>query len=137
MELRNWLFSNMFLRNMLADLGFRWDRRHKDFTPFFQYKIGRQQPDNYLYFKKAPDNIQYTDAIINHLLKCNSVYEMESFLDFHYRAYGDKKEFLRFLYWTAKLELPALSHTESRLRLLTVLDWVESHRAPAHNEIQG
>lgn len=121
---------------MLADLGFRWNRRHKNFTPFFQYRIGRSQPDDYLYFKKAPDNIQYTDAIIKHVLECNSEDEIERFLNFHYRLYGDKMEFLRFLYWTTKLELPTLSTRENTLKLMTVLDWVESNRAPVQKESQ-
>lgn len=55
MNLKQKLFSNMILRNMLASV------------PYFQYKIGPYQPDQYLYFPKEPFALRYKNEIFNKL----------------------------------------------------------------------
>jgi hypothetical protein len=45
----------MILRNMLASV------------PYFQYKIGPYQPDQYLYFPKEPFALRYKNEIFNKL----------------------------------------------------------------------
>ena len=63
------LFSNMFLRNMLADFGNRsaYSKTTGTFIPYFQYKIGAYQPDYYLYFPKEPYIRRYHNEIFNKL----------------------------------------------------------------------
>lgn len=56
MNFRQKLFSNMFLRNMLASFGGRsaYTKDPGSFVRYFQYKIGPYQSDQYLYFPEDP-----------------------------------------------------------------------------------
>jgi hypothetical protein len=70
MSLINDFFSGMFFRNMMRDLigGPVYTKKPDSFTPFFQYKVGRDQPgDFYLYFPKEPFVRQYYNEIFNKL----------------------------------------------------------------------
>ena len=69
---------------MLADFGSRsaYSLSDKNFNPYFQYKTGPYQPDQFLYFLKQPEYAGY--GIVQ-------------YLEFHYEEYPDKSEFLRFL----------------------------------------
>src|SRR4051794_157401 len=84
------LASNLLLRNMVADLiSVPAARGRKTFTPYFQYKIGVYQPDYFLYFTSTPN-------LVNKLHQYDG-YEMIQYLEFHYGAFADKTDFLRFL----------------------------------------
>ena len=56
MTLKQRLFSNLFLRNMLADFGSRSSQSVPGykFIAYFEYKISPYQPDQFLYFSKQP-----------------------------------------------------------------------------------
>src|ERR1700680_2912479 len=92
------IFSNMFLRNMLADFGERsgYTKTPGNFIPYFQYKIGEYQPDHYLYFPSESFALRYKNEIFNKLNEYTG-YDIIKFLEFHYSAYSDKPDFLRFL----------------------------------------
>lgn len=79
------IFSNMFFRNMLADFGERSSnsKTSGNFTPYFQYKIGENQSDLYLYFPKEPFSIRYKNEIFNKLNEYTG-YGIIKFLEFHY-----------------------------------------------------
>lgn len=68
MILKQRLFTNMFLRNILADFGRRSvGSTNEKPTPYFQYRIGNYEPDYYLYFPKEPFRIQYKNEVFNKL----------------------------------------------------------------------
>jgi len=83
---------------MLASFGNRsaYDKTPGSFTPYFQYKIGPYQPDQYLYFPKEPFAILYKNEIFNKLLEYSG-YDIIRYLEFHYSAYPVQMDFLRFL----------------------------------------
>jgi hypothetical protein len=94
------LFSNMFFRNMLADFGERsaYSKTPGQFIPFFQYKIAPYQADSYLYFPTEPFSARYKNEIFNKLNEYTG-YDIIKFLEFHYAAYPDKQDFIRFLHY--------------------------------------
>src|SRR5256885_7285080 len=98
MEFKKRLFSNMFWRNVLATFGERsgYSTEPGQFVPYFQYKIGPYQTDLYLYFPKEPYALRYNNEIFNKLLEFTG-YDIIKYLDFHYAAYSNKQDFLRFL----------------------------------------
>lgn len=125
MDLKKWLFSNMFFRNMLADFGERsaYSKAPGGFIPYFQYKIGSYQPDYYLYFPKEPYTIRYQNEIFNKLREYKG-YDIITYLDFHYSAYKDKHSFLRFLRYEIADRLKLRSGEVFRLKLKSALEWV-------------
>jgi hypothetical protein len=98
MNLKQKLFSNMFLRNMLASLGSRsaYTKDPGSFVRYFQYKIGPYQSDQYLYFPKEPYALRYKNEIFNKLHEYTG-YDIIRYLEFHYDVYADPGDFLRFL----------------------------------------
>jgi hypothetical protein len=56
MSIRSRLFTFTFFRSMLTSFGNRtpYSAKSREFTPYFQYKIGPYQSDYYLYFAKQP-----------------------------------------------------------------------------------
>jgi len=98
MKWKDRLLTNFFLRNAIADIWGRseYSRTRGNFTPYFQYRIGTFQKDEYLYFSKEPYIVQYKNEIFNKL--CGYVgYDAIKYLDFHYSSFPDSWEFLRFL----------------------------------------
>ncbi len=69
MSLKQKLFSNMFLRNMLASFGERsaYSEKRGQFTAYFLYKIGNYESDYYLYFPAEPFPLRYKNEIFNKL----------------------------------------------------------------------
>jgi len=69
MNFKQKLFSSMFMRNMLASFGSRsaYSQATGSFVPYFQYKIGIYQADQYLYFPKEPFPLRYKNEIFNKL----------------------------------------------------------------------
>jgi len=98
MSLKQKLFSNMILRNMLASFGNRsaYSKNPGSFVPYFQYKIGPYQSDQYLYFPKEPYPLRYKNEIFNKLHEYTG-YDIIRYLEFHFDAYPDSADFLRFL----------------------------------------
>jgi len=98
MNLKQKLFSNMFLRNMLASFGNRsaYTKDPGSFVAYFQYKIGPYQSDQYLYFPKEPYALRYKNEIFNKLHEYTG-YDIIQYLEFHCDAYPDTGDFLRFL----------------------------------------
>jgi hypothetical protein len=92
------LFSNMILRNMLASFGKRsaYSKAPGSFIPYFQYKIGDYQPDQYLYFPNEPFDLRYKNEIFNKLHEYTG-YDIIRYLEFHYAAYPDRVDFLHYL----------------------------------------
>jgi hypothetical protein len=119
------LFTNMFLRNMMADFG----NRSADYNtpgkyiPYFQYRIGCYQPDYYLYFPKEPFCVRYKNEVFNKLQEYWG-YDMIKYLDFHYAAYEEKADFLRFLQYETSDRLERNSSKSFRQKLQATLKWI-------------
>ncbi len=120
------LFSNMFLRNMLADFGERsgYSKSPGNFIPYFQYKIGKYQSDYFLYFPTEPFALRYKNEIFNKLNEYTG-YDIIKFLEFHYTAYPGKSDFLRFLHYEISERLKPNNVQKSfLLKLESSLTWV-------------
>jgi hypothetical protein len=98
MNLKQKLFSNILLRNILATFGERsaYSKKPGKFTPYFLYKIGNYEPDYYLYFPREPFPLLYKNEIFNKLHEYTG-YDIIGYLTFHFEAYSDKARFLHFL----------------------------------------
>jgi hypothetical protein len=125
MTLKQKLFSNMFLRNMLADLDTRsaYSPTNNHFIPYFQYKIGAYQPDHYLYFPIEPFALRYKNEIFNKLKEYNG-YDIIQYLQFHYAAYPEKDDFLRFMLYEASQRIKQSTSNSQKATLQTVLEWI-------------
>jgi len=130
MDLKKSLFSNMFWRNMLADFGARsgYNKTPGNFTPYFLYRIGQYQPDEYLYFSKQPFSLRYKNEIFNKLFEYNG-FDIIKYLDFHFTAYQDKDDFLRFLQHEASERLRLDSGKSRNSKLQSALNWVTEQKA--------
>lgn len=138
MILKQRLFSNMFLRNMLADFGNRSidSTTPGNFTPYFQYRLGNYQPGYYLYFPKEPYGVRYRNEVFNKL-KEFSGFEIIRYLDFHYLAYPGKKEFLRFMQYELSSRIKKKPRSEFRLRLQSAAEWVTEKQQQIQAEQQA
>jgi len=95
-----------------------------EFEPWFEYKIGPPEKGPILYFPKQPNKQQYKNAIFGKMREYSGI-DLPHFLDYHYAAYPDKKEFVRFL-WYEILEKSKSDITQDRrLNLETALEWVK------------
>jgi hypothetical protein len=129
MVLKQRLFSNMFLRNMLADFGNRsaYSRQPGKFIPYFQYKIGGYHPDHYLYFPSEPYTRRYHNEIFNKLCEYKG-YDIITYLDFHYSAFPDKRDFLRFLQYEIADRLKKRPNQGRRQKLQAAMEWVSEQQ---------
>lgn len=115
----------MVLRNMAADIFGRsaYSRTPGNFVPYFQYKIGDYQSDHYLYFPKEPYRHRYYNEFFNKLNEYKG-YDIANYLEFHFEAYYDKHDFLRFLRYELtdrlKQKIPQARHQ----KLQSALEWV-------------
>lgn len=125
MSWKDTLFSNMFIRNMLADFGGRSASASEDgiVIPYFQYKIGKYQPDHYLYFPKEPTARRYKNEIFNKLQEYEG-YDLIRYLEFHFSAYEDKQQFLRFLHFEVAERLKRKPSASRKVKYQVVADWV-------------
>ncbi|TWI82569.1 hypothetical protein [Chitinophaga japonensis] len=125
MRIKERLFSNIFLRNILADLGFRsaYSTRKGGFIPYFQYKIGPYGKDYYLYFREEPYIRRYKNEVFNKLFEYDKN-DINRYLTFHYDAYQDKKDFLKFLHDEITERLERKLSRFRRSKLQAALDWV-------------
>lgn len=126
MILKQGLFSNMFFRNMKADLFGRsaYSKKPGSFRSFFRYKIGHNQPENYyLFFPKEPYAIQYYNEIFNKLSTFKPI-DIVGYLEFHYAAYQCKVDFLRFLQYEISDRLKQSTKKANRSKLESAKEWV-------------
>jgi hypothetical protein len=118
------LFNNMALRNMLRTFGFlSHTQSRKSFTPFFQFKIASYADDYYLHFPRLPYTEQYKNEIFNKLFSYDG-FDIIRFLEFHYEAYPEKMNFLRFLKYEATERLIQFKKNSFFPKLQTVIGWV-------------
>jgi hypothetical protein len=120
MNVKKRLLSNMFLRNMIADL-FGRSGNYKTpgtFIPYFQYKIGIYQSDHFLYFQREPFGLQYYNEFFN---KLNEYIPGH---DFHFSAYSDKQGFLKFLQHEISGRLKQGNGKARSQKLETAQEWV-------------
>lgn len=124
MNLKQKLFSNMILRNMLASFGERFASSEKsgEFTPYFRYKVGKYEADYFLYFPSEPFPLRYKNEIFNKLQEYTG-FDRTRYLDFHYAAYSDKNGFLNFLNYEI---FERLKRQPKDPGLLTAQAWVTS-----------
>lgn len=126
MILKQWLFSSMFFRNMKADLLGRsaYSKKPGSFIPFFQYKIEHNQPeDYYLYFPREPYAVQYYNEIFNKLSTFKP-FDIVGYLEFHFAAYPNKYDFLRFLHYEITDRLKQSTKKVNRSKLESAKEWV-------------
>lgn len=99
MDVRDWLYNNIFFRNVISDL-FGRSGNYKTpgtFIPYFQYKIGNYRSDHLLYFHSEPFGLRYYNEFFNKLNEYIPGH-IPDYLDFHFSAYSDKQGFLKFLH---------------------------------------
>jgi hypothetical protein len=127
MDWKKRLFSNIFWRNVFASFGERsgYSKEPGGFVPYFQYRIGSYNADLYLYFPKEPFSLRYKNEIFNKLHEFTG-YDIIKYLEFHYSAYPDSQDFLRFLHYEIS---ERLKDDAKNARLLSALSWVTEKRA--------
>lgn len=118
---------------MLADFGFRspYHQRKYEFTPYFQYKIGEYQPDYFLYFPRQPYVQLYKNEVFAKLSEYGG-FDVNHYLEFHYAAFGDKTEFLRFIRYETSERIKKLTsgrRSSYRLCLGTAFEWAKEKEA--------
>ncbi|MCD2424349.1 hypothetical protein LQ567_16335 [Niabella pedocola] len=135
MKIKQWLYSKIFVRNMLATFGYRsaYSNTSGGFTPYFSYRLGNYQNDFYLYFQKEPFAIRYLNEIFNKLHEYQG-FDIINYLEFHYNLYPEKADFLRFLQYEINDRLKK-SGNRSR-KLVTALDWVAEKQLVMKEQFQ-
>lgn len=114
----------MAMRNMLRTFGLlSHSQTRTTFTPFFQYKIACYADDYYLHFPRKPYTEQYKNEIFNKLFSYDG-FDITGFLDFHYDAYPDKMNFLRFVKYETNERLIQFQKNSFTPKLQTILEWV-------------
>jgi len=109
---------------MLADFGSRSANSNKGkFTPYFQYKIGKYQPDYFLYFPEEPFHVRYKNEVFNKLQEYSGC-DIAQYLEFHYTVYGDKVPFLKFLKYETSDRLKKNLAGKFRQKLKLLQEWI-------------
>jgi hypothetical protein len=124
--LRNYIMNNSFLRNVGLIFGEidNYPNSPGNFTPYFRYEIGTYQDNFTLYFPKLPKPKLYYNYIFLKLWAYNPQ-DAIKFIEDHYRAYPDKKDFLLFLKRQLQHRAAAFKEGSNRLSITTIcLDWV-------------
>lgn len=132
MGIKEKLYSKVIFRNILATFGLRssysYSVDNKTFVPYFQYKIGKYQHDFYLYFEKEPFKGRYVNEFFNKMREYNG-YDLVLYMEFHYEAYADKRDFLRFLWFEISERLKLNLTKVQKLKLQSAQDWVAEKQA--------
>jgi hypothetical protein len=125
MSIRKKLFNFIFFRSMLTTFGNRspYYARSKDFTAYFQYKVGSYQSDYYLYFTTQPFLQVYKNEIFNKMYEYAG-YDLIRCLEFHYEAYENKADFIRFLRYEVSERLKKDIPKTHKLKLQATSDWL-------------
>jgi hypothetical protein len=115
---------------MLTSFGNRspYFANSKDFTPYFQYKIGAYQSDYNLYFAKQPSLQVYKNEIFNKMYEYSG-YDLTRYLEFHYEAYENKAEFIRFLRYEVSERLKKYAPKGHKLKLQATSDWLTEKKS--------
>jgi hypothetical protein len=115
---------------MLTSFGNRspYLAKSKEFTPYFQFKIGAYQSDYNLYFAKQPSLQVYKNEIFNKMYEYSG-YDLVRYLEFHYEAYENKTDFIRFLRYEVSERLKRYAPKTHKLKLQTTFDWLEEKKA--------
>jgi hypothetical protein len=128
LKLTNRLFPRAFLRafHLLPP-----ESAAQPLIPYFQYKIGAYQKDYFLYFRREPSWLRYKVEAFG---KMNAMagYDIPRFLDFHYAAYSDKEDFLRFLRYEIEGRLAYMKKypKDSVPAYLVMLKWLAEKEGP-------
>jgi hypothetical protein len=142
--LRDLIMNNSFLRNVGLISGEidNYPNSPGNFTPYFRYEIGPYQDNFILYFPKLPKPKLYYNFIFLKLWGYNPQ-DAIKFIEDHYTAYRDKKDFLLFLKRQLQHRTAGLKQGSNRLSITTIcLDWVseelnslkDSQRVVAYNQ---
>lgn len=125
MSIRNKLFNSIFFRSFFTVTGERspYAAKTKEFTAYFQYKVGNFQEDYNLYFPKQPYLQPYKNEIFNKMYEYTG-YDLIRYLEFHYEAFEDKTDFIRFLHYEVTERIRGNSPKASLLKLKTTADWI-------------
>lgn len=125
MPLKEWLFTNMTIRNMLADFGFRnGTSRSKQFTEYFAYKLEKyQEGDFWLYFPQQQFWEQYKNEAFNKLKELDTS-SIPKYFEFHYTQFTDKNDFILFVKNEVKERLTRLKSPRNRIKLESAQNWV-------------
>jgi len=123
MGLKKQLLSSIFFGSAIRDFGGRtvYTKANKSFTTYFQYKIGPYQKDYLLYFPKQPFTRLYVNEIFNKLCEYDG-YDIIKYLEFHYAAYENKPDFLRFLRYEISGRINRVKKSWA-LKLQSALAW--------------
>jgi len=127
MNWRQKLYSNIFVRNVLASFGGRsgYSLEPGGFVPYFQYRIGPYQNDLFLYFPKEPFALRYKNEIFNKLNEYTG-YDIIRYLEFHFSPYDDKEDFLAFLHYELS---ERLKYSPKNARMVSAFEWVADKKA--------
>jgi len=125
MSFRNKLQNSIFFRSAFTAAGQRspYAAKTTDFTAYFQYKIGDFQKDYNLYFRKQPHLQVYKNEIFNKMYEYTG-YDLIRYLEFHYEAFDDKTDFIRFLQYEVTERIRRKSPKSNLLKLETTADWI-------------
>ena len=98
MSFRDRLFKYIFFRSFFTVIGDRspYAAKTTEFTAYFKYKIGDFQKDYHLYFPRQPYLQPYKNEIFNKMYEYTG-YDLIRYLEFHYQAFDNKADFVRFL----------------------------------------
>jgi len=124
--LRDYIMNNSFLRNVGLIFGEidNYPNSPGNFTPYFRYEIGAYQDNFTLYFPKLPKPKLYYNYIFLKLWAYNPQ-DAIKFIEDHYRAYPDKKDFLLFLKRQLQYRAVRFKNGSNQLSITTIsLDWI-------------
>lgn len=126
------LTNNLFLRLIMR--AFRLippESAAQPLTPYFQYKIGGYQKDHFLYFRREPSWLRYKVEAFDKMIAMRG-YDIPRFLDFHYAAYPDKEDFLRFLRYEIEDRLASLKKypRDNVPAYPVILKWLDEKQPP-------
>lgn len=124
------LRNNMFLRNMAGDIFGRleYSKAPGHFTPYFQYRIGPRQKDFYLYFPREPFPKRYYNEFFNKLSALMGA-DIYKYIEFHFGAYDNKQDFLRFMRYELSDRLKRKLSVRYRQKYQTAMEWVIEKQA--------
>ena len=125
MSFRDKLQNSIFFRSFFTVIGERspYAAKTTDFNAYFQYKIGGFQKDYYLYFRKQPYLQLYKNEIFNKMYEY-TCYDLIRYLEFHYEAFEDKTDFIRFFHYEVTERIRRKSPKSHLLKLETTADWI-------------
>ncbi len=118
--------NNSFLRNvgLIAGEIDNYPNTRGYFTPYFQFEIGPYQDSFKLYFPKLPKPKLYYNYIFLKLWAYNPQ-DAIKYIEVHYDAYPDKKDFLLFMQRQLQHRAAGLKKGSTRMSITTIcLDWV-------------